>query len=155
MTVWPYLPVWPFLLIGAALCCIRNPQAGISFALCIILVRGVIYFELKEPFVFVMVLYSVFAVLVLFIIDKVAGGFFALISVLLAAFLFGYISLRFSMVASEMALVAGMCASAFFGPTGGLYDPGASSKAGPLRSSGSGITGDVVSRNTQADHRGD
>ena len=153
MTVWPYLPVWPFLLIGAALCCIRNPQAGIAFAFCVILVRCIIYFELNEPLVFVMVLYSVFAVFVLFLIDKVAGGFFSLISIIIAAFLFGYIFLRFSMVASELALIAGMFASAYFGPTGGLYSR--DGKTSAVHHSGLGNTVALVSRDTKADHRGD
>lgn len=122
MTIWPYLPVWPFLLLGAALCCTKNLAAGVSFAACVILVRAILYFELNSPLVLIMALYSFLAFFVLFFVDRVAGGVFALMGVSLSLYLFGFIQNRTEMIASEVILVAGMLASAFFGPSGGLRD---------------------------------
>lgn len=70
-----------------------------------------------------MVLYSVTAFVVLFLVDRVAGGFFAIVSALLIAALLGYISARTQVIASEVALALGMFASAFIGPSGGLLSP--------------------------------
>lgn len=70
-----------------------------------------------------MVLYSVTAFVVLFFVDRIAGGFFAIVSALLIAGLLGYIETKTQVIASEAILVLGMFASAYVGPTGGLLDP--------------------------------
>lgn len=122
MSIWPYLPVWPFLLLAAALCSTKNLWAGLSFAACVLLVRAILYFELNNPLFYVMGLYSALAFVVLFFVDRVAGGVFALMGVSLSLYIFGVVEDRTEMIASEVILVAGMLASAFFGPTGGLRD---------------------------------
>lgn len=153
MNVWPYLPVWPLLLLGSALCCTRNLYAGLSIAACLILVRSLLYFELNLEPVYLIALYSSFAFVVLFFVDRVAGGFFALVSISIALFVLGYVSHRFEMIASEVVLAMGMCASAYFGPTGGLYSR--ADKVSAVHHFGLGNTVAMVSRDTQAGDRGD
>lgn len=120
MSIWPFLPVWPFLLVAAALCGVRNLGAGLAFLACVILVRVILYFELNGSLFYIMGLYSVLAFVVLFFVDRVAGGVFALMGVSLSLYIFGLVENRTEMIASEVVLIAGMLASAFFGPTGGL-----------------------------------
>lgn len=115
--------VWPFLLAGAAICAYWNLKAGLSFAVCILLVRAGVYFELNNPLLFRMVLYSVTAFVVLFFVDRVAGGFFALVGIALALALLGIMGVRTQLIASEAVLLVGMLASAWAGPTGGIYNP--------------------------------
>lgn len=117
------MTVWPFLLLGSAVCAYWNWRAGLAFAICILLVRAGIYYELNNPILYRMVLYSVTAFVVLFLVDRIAGGFFAVVSILLIAALFGFVEIKVQVIASEAVLVLGMFASAFFGPTGGLFDP--------------------------------
>lgn len=108
------------MLLAAAICCIKNPWAGVSFAACVILVRVILHFELNGSLFYIMGLYSTLAFVVLFFVDRVAGGVFALMGVSLSLYIFGFIGNRAEMIASEVILIAGMLASAFFGPTGGL-----------------------------------
>lgn len=146
MTVWPFLPVWPFLLLASGVCGIWNWRAGLSFAIGIGLVRSIIYFELNNQVVWLMALYSCLAFVVLFLVDRTAGGFFALVSALMCVYLFGFIEHRTEMILSEIAIVAGMIASGIIGPTGGLYTPISSDR--PVNNC------DMVARPAATDHSG-
>lgn len=94
-----------------------------------------------------MVFYSCFAFVVLFLVDRTAGGFFALVSVLMCVYLFGFIEHRTEMILSEIALVLGMIASGIIGPTGGLYTP--------ISSDRPDVTGDLVPQHKAARNRVD
>jgi len=123
VSIWPFLPVWPFLMAGALLCSWWNWRAGLSFLVCLGLVRLCINLELKDPLVWRMVLYSVIAVVALFFVDRVAGGFFALISLSLVCAMLGVYAANTHVYLSEAILVLGMLASAVSGPSGGLLAP--------------------------------
>ncbi|WP_439150784.1 hypothetical protein [Sulfitobacter sp.] len=145
MIVWPYLPVWPFLLLGAGLCGVWNLRAGIAFAVAVLLVRASIYLGLSDPLIFRMVMYSVMAFVVLFFVDRIAGGFFALVSATLSFAILGHIDMRAHVIASEAVLLFGMLASAISGPTGGLLSPLYTDRPDPAR--------DMVPQHRSADNQ--
>lgn len=114
-------PIWPFLLLACAVGSYWNWRAALAFASCVIFVRLILYFELNNTQLWFMMLYSVMAFAVLFFVDKVAGGFIAIVGVLFCLSLLGIIEPRTKMIISEIAIVAGLLASGMAGPSGGLY----------------------------------
>lgn len=123
MSIWPFWPVWPFLMGLAGVCAYWNWRAALAFATCVMLVRLLLYLELQYFLFWRMILYSVTAFVVIFFVDRIAGGFFALVSASLAAVMLGIIAHRTHVMASEITLVAGMIVSAYIGPSGGLHYP--------------------------------
>lgn len=127
MTVWPFLPVWPFLLALCVLASLRNWRAGLLFAACILGVRGILEYDvaaplsLPQPIIAHMVLYSVMAVIGLFWVEKTAGAVLAVVSALMGLAIFGFISHRAEIIASEFVIVLGLAASAFLGPNRGIF----------------------------------
>lgn len=98
-----------------------NWRAALAFLLCLCAVRGIVYFELKPIQLWLMLLYSVAAVVALFFVDRVVGGFFAIISLLLGISLLGVMPRHAQIVTTEIALILGVVTSAWNGPSGGLY----------------------------------
>jgi hypothetical protein len=70
-----------------------------------------------------MMLYSVTAFATLFFVDRVAGGFLAIIGAVFCLSLLGVIEPRTKIILSEIAIVTGLLASAWAGPSGGLLNP--------------------------------
>lgn len=134
--------VWPFLISLALVCSFKNWRAGAAFILCILCVRLFLYLELKDPLVWRMVLYSVTSFVVLFFVDRVAGGFFAIVGVSMIGAMLGLWSVRGHVIFSEVTLAAGMIASAISGPSGGLYHP--------ISASGFGGSGHLVTSRAEA-----
>jgi hypothetical protein len=131
-------PIWPFLLLACALCSFWNWRAALAFASCVIIVRALLHFELNNLQLWFMMLYSVTAFAVLFFVDKVAGGFLAIIGALFCLSLLGIVEPRAKMILSEVAIVAGLLASGLAGPSGGLFSPSGVYRAvsGPVHDSG-------------------
>jgi hypothetical protein len=106
-----------------AVCGYWNWRAAASFAICVLLVRAIHYFGLNNPVVLRMVVYSVAAFVVLFFVDRIAGGFFAFVSASIILTMFGFMEMRTHVILSEAALVLGVVISAFSGPSTGLFNP--------------------------------
>lgn len=123
MTVWPFLPVWPFLLIASTICGVWNLRAGIAFAAAILSVRATIYLGLNDPLILRMVIYSGMAFVVLFFVDRIAGGFFALIGITLVLAMLGHMEVRTHVLMSEAVLLLGMVVSGINGPSSGILNP--------------------------------
>ena len=145
-------PIWPFLLLACAVGSFWNWRAALSFASCVIFVRLILYFELNNAQLWLMMLYSVIAFAVLFFVDKVAGGFIAIVGVLFCLSLLGIIELRTKMILSEIAIVAGLLASGMAGPSGGLFSP-----SGFNRNAGGPVHGGDLDglRGVSASHQAD
>jgi hypothetical protein len=111
------------LLVLFAVCGYWNLRAAASFAICVLLVRAIHYFGLNNPVLLRMVVYSVAAFVVLFFVDRIAGGFFAFVSASIILTMFGFMEMRTHVILSEVALVLGVVISAFSGPSTGLFTP--------------------------------
>ena len=135
------MPVWPFLLAACAIASYWNWRAALSYAVCIILVRAILYFGLNNPQLLIMVTYIVALFAVLFFVDTIAGGFLGIVALLYGAFLLGVIGHRGAMIWSEAAMVVGLLVSALVGPSGGQYSGSDRSSHGVGRDSSDVVVG--------------
>lgn len=132
-------PIWPILLIGCAVGSYWNWRAALTFATCVIFVRLILYFGLNNQQLLFMMLYSVTAFAALFFVDKMAGGFLAIVGLLFCLSLLGVIEPRTKMILSEIAIVVGLFASGLAGPSGGLFTPSGFNSHGRRRADVSGM----------------
>lgn len=122
------MTVWPYLLCGAGLLALRNWQAALAFALCVVLVRV----SLPLGHLAFFAIYSCIGALAFFLWDKVAGVALCLVALLIVAHLIGWVGYAPKTIAAEVVLVIGMAASAYSGPSGGiLARPSALYGSGP------------------------
>ena len=122
MTVWPYLPVWPILLLVSLCTLPLNHRSAIVFFAVIAAVKGVQVIGLQQEQAALLALYTIAAAVCFFFVDRVAGVFLAIIGVVFAAHIFGIIDHRPKVLAAEAVLVLGMVISGISGPSGGTLE---------------------------------
>ena len=108
MSIWPYLPVWPFLLAGAFLTCRKNGRAGLAFALTIIAIQAVRALGLPQQQVVYFGVYSIGSILAFLFADRIAGSFIAAVGVAKFSVLAGMLPLYPDVIIGEALLVLGM-----------------------------------------------
>lgn len=114
------IAVTPLLKMWGAL---GNWRASFLFVAAIILVRIVFYFSFSQPILAMAVVYSVMAALGAFYIDRLAGAFMALISLIIATQLIGVLPQFPRQIVGEVVWIAGVICCGLVGPSGGIYGP--------------------------------
>lgn len=112
--------VWPFLLIGYCVTAVFNLRAGLAFIVCLIAIQLIQKYQFDLEQVYYCATYTCIGAFVFFFLDRVSGVALALCGIVYALHVFGLVDHRPKMIAAEVALVLGMLASAYGGPSGGL-----------------------------------
>ena len=112
------MTVWPYLLIGAGLCAIRNPPAALFFALAVGVGQATTRLELSQAHL--LAGYTLLAVVATFYFDRYSGLALAVFGLVIGAHILGFVEHRTKVLAGEAILVAGMLFCAFYGPSGGI-----------------------------------
>lgn len=100
-----------------------NWRASFLFVASVILVRIVYYFSIPQPIIAMTVVYSITAALGAFYVDRFAGIFLALISLIIATEILGFLPQLHRQSVGEIVWVAGVVCCGFIGPSGGIYGP--------------------------------
>ena len=124
MTVWPYLPVWPFLLGLCAICALFNWRAALAFALCIGVTKLLKSGNFPVEQIYFLAIYSCIGCLCFFLWDKVAGAFLVFVGMLYVGHVIGWVGHYPKVILAELVLVLGMFVSAYIGPSGGILARG-------------------------------
>jgi hypothetical protein len=113
-------PIWPFMIVSAAVTFILNRPAGVALGLGILASQGAeTYFQ--QPLGMQVGVYAIIAFVSLAFLDKFAALAAAVVSLLYFAALIGAMSWFLAVVATEFALIFGMIGASINGPTGGSY----------------------------------
>lgn len=105
------------VLMGAS----GNWRASLLFIACILLVRIVFHISLNQPIIAMAVIYSGMAGLAFFFVDRFAGAFFAIVSLIVAAELAGFLPSHLRQIIGETVFCAGVICCVLIGPSGGVF----------------------------------
>ena len=121
MPFWPYLPIWPFLVGGAAICCFWNWRAGLSIAASIVSVITIQSFHFSHEQVLFLAVYSLIGAVTFFFMDKIAGVVLCAIAMVYVTHVIGVTEQLPKIILVELLLVLGIVGCGINGPSKGLF----------------------------------
>lgn len=155
MSIWPYLPVWPFLLLGCAIASLYNWRAALACAIAVIAVKVVKATGFEQEQIIFFAIYSGAGLASYLWLDRVAGYFLAAIGLLYIAHIIGAVGQYPKVILAEALLVSGLVAGALGGgPTGGILALVADLRGGRYMADREGATG-IVAPNEATERRVD
>ena len=118
------MPIWPFYLIASIAAIRWNPHMGIAFSLHLLAMQGVKLYNPVNEQIFFMACHTASALFVAVFLDKAAGGFLALISLVYCLFVFGFIGHVPKLVIAEGLFILGLIVGSVNGNSGTLLGIG-------------------------------
>lgn len=109
-----------YLIPLAALLFLANRPAALIIGLAV--VAGQITTRLNVPQVYLLLAYTLLAVVATFYFDRYSGFVLAAVGLAIGAHVLGYVDHRPKVIAGEALLVVGMLFCGFIGPSGGIFE---------------------------------